>query len=134
MFKSLNSTTLAAAFAATLLGGLVMATGESQASTSADIFKCRAFTKVQVVDCCERIVERKGLPFWMIDAHMNCNTGASCSKKKGSHHTYLAAAVIKPKLKCSYHAPKQGDGGTYTPSGGKGGYVAVPVLAYVPKP
>jgi hypothetical protein len=122
MTKIINSTALAATFAAAALAGLVLATGESQASATSAIFKCQTTNKAKTVSCCESVVERRGLPYWMINANLNCASAAVCSVSKQTSHpvTYYAANFKQPKHKCGYKIPGNNDGGTnFIPGGGK---------------
>ncbi|MFO1034852.1 MAG: hypothetical protein U1E15_12545 [Hyphomicrobiales bacterium] len=123
MTNFFTSTTATAAFAASLIGGLVMASGESQASASSAIFKCHANSKDKVIECCQRIVQQRGRPNWMITSEADCSSAASCSTKKVSITSSYFAANIPPKkvVKCGYTLPGNGNGGAKSGGGEKGG-------------
>ena len=103
------------AFAA-LLGCLALAAHTGQASAKS-ILSCKGSTRQSVIDCCEDLVRRKGMPYWMRQHDLSCGSAAICSGGKPNNGPGIAAAVVKKKCyitrigkDSSDHTPTSKDG------------------------
>ena len=65
----------AAAFGAAALFSMLSFGSTAEA---ASVLNCKGASATKVASCCEKIVEEKGRPLWMIQAKMNCHEAISC--------------------------------------------------------
>lgn len=65
----------AAAFGAAALFSMLSFGSNAEA---ASVLDCKGATAAKVASCCEKVVEEKGRPFWMIQAKMNCHEAVQC--------------------------------------------------------
>lgn len=88
MSKINNTHTFAAAaFGAAALFSMLSFGSSAEAAKS--VASCQGASTGQVVSCCERIVEHKGLPFWMIQTGGNCEKIVKCGGKGQSRRCYV---------------------------------------------
>jgi hypothetical protein len=67
---------------------------QSGAANAKNVLSCDGGGRQSIVECCETIVLKKGLPMWMRQTGRNCATiGVICAG--GNHDTSFAAAAVK---------------------------------------
>lgn len=111
---NLRSLTVASAFA--LAASLAMFAQASTASAK-NVLNCRGDTRAGVLECCNEIVERKGMPVWMIQTGQNCKSiarSARCVSKQGSS---ITAAVVVQKCKIVFFMEEDSGDKRTTPKG-----------------
>lgn len=116
MTQTLNLRNLTVASAFALTASLAMFAQAGTASAK-NVLNCRGDSRADVLECCNEIVERKGLPLWMIQTGQNCKSisrGARCVSKQGSS---IAAAVVVKKCKVVYFSEDDGSDTRKTPKG-----------------
>ncbi len=89
------------------LGALGFSSFSAQAGATADLGKCRAFTKEKVVSCCNHIIKFEKKPMWMLETESSCQSVVKCAPKK-TPATYVA------KPRCYVEVQ-------FTPNGGSSG-------------
>ena len=80
MSKFNNTATFtAAAFGAAALFSMLSFGSNAEA---ASVLSCKGSSTSQVELCCQKVVEEKGRPHWMIQAKTNCNEAVRCWGRK----------------------------------------------------
>jgi hypothetical protein len=114
---NIASKSLLSAFAVSAVAGLaMMATAGSAAAKK--VQSCEGTDRRSVIECCEHIVARKGLPNWMIQTGRNCSSATVC---KGGKQP-LTHAVAPRLCRVVYVPPNKRDGGdsdSHNPPGGR---------------
>ncbi len=82
-----NRTIAAAAFGAAALFAMMLSGTSAQASS---VLSCHGATAGKAASCCERMVEKKGTPLWMMQSNTSCHEAVVC---RGGHLTVGAKAV-----------------------------------------
>lgn len=89
MSKFHNPPTLtAAAFGAAALFSMLSFGNIAEA---ASVLSCKGATAKKVASCCEKVVEEKGRPLWMIQSKMNCHEFVKCWGRQ----CYISIAYIE---------------------------------------
>ena len=79
MTKIITSRTFtAAAFGAAALFSIMSFGSGAQASS---VLSCYGATANQAVACCDRMVEKNGMPMWMVQSGASCHTAVKCKWK-----------------------------------------------------
>jgi hypothetical protein len=78
-----NRTFTAAAFGVAALFSIISFGSSAQASS---VLSCYGATANQAVACCDRMVEKKGMPLWMMQSGASCHTAVKC---KGDGKCYI---------------------------------------------
>jgi hypothetical protein len=103
---NIASSSLLSAFAVSAVAGLAMMATAGPASAK-KVQSCEGTDRRSVIECCETIVARKGLPNWMIQTGRNCSSATAC---KGGRQT-LTHAVAPRLCQVVYIPPNKRDGG-----------------------
>lgn len=84
-----------------------------------NVLKCEGASRQSVVECCETIVMRKGMPLWMKQTGRNCMASARCVASGDPQSTSIAAVA---KRHCRIYAfnEDEGNGERHRRSRGKG--------------
>lgn len=98
----IRSLVITSAFAAASLA-LFAHSGQAKAM---NVLKCEGASRQSVVECCETIVMRKGMPLWMKQTGRNCMASARCVASGDPQSTSVAAA----KRHCRIYAFIEDDG------------------------
>lgn len=96
MTKSIQIRTIAITTAFAAMTGLALFAQTGSASAK-NVLSCEGPDRRSVRECCESLVQRKGLPMWMKQTGRNCVTGVTirCVKSKPTYPTFSAPPVIK---------------------------------------
>lgn len=106
---------LAAAATMTMAASLAMLFNTGAASAK-NVLKCDGSDRFSVVECCETIVMKKGLPLWMKQTGRNCESIVKCSARAngGSDNkrrcwAYNPSITFDTSEDKKHHQPKQRD-------------------------
>jgi hypothetical protein len=93
MSNLINVRTIAAAsaFAAISAMAVVAQTGTASAK---NVLSCDGTSRRSVIECCETLVQKKGLPYWMVREGRNCQT-ATVVCRYGTFSTAVAGGGQK---------------------------------------
>jgi len=98
----IRSLVITSAFAAASLA-LFAHSGQAKAM---NVLKCEGASRQSVVECCETIVMRKGMPLWMKQTGRNCRAAARCVVSGNPQSTSIAAVAKR----CRIYALIEDDG------------------------
>jgi hypothetical protein len=84
------------AFAVSAIAGLALMAQTGSASAKS-VLSCEAGSMRSVIECCETIVKRKGLPMWMKQSGRNCSSSAVC-RGRASGRTPVTHAVAPARI------------------------------------
>lgn len=87
---------IAVASVFTVTAAAAMAAQTSVASAK-NVLSCDSGDRRSVIECCESIVQRKGLPLWMKQTGRNCSSVVKCS---ASSQSFRASANFAPVRRC----------------------------------
>jgi hypothetical protein len=88
MTQSFSFRSLIAGSTLAAIAGLAMFAQTGTASAKS-VLSCEGDSRRSVVECCERIVQRKGMPFWMKQTGANCAKSSVKCFSVSSGTTYL---------------------------------------------
>jgi hypothetical protein len=89
MSKFNNTPTFtAAAFGAAALFSMLSFGSTAEA---ASVLSCKGASATKVASCCEKVVEERGRPLWMMQARMNCHEAVRCWGRQ----CYISIAYIE---------------------------------------
>ena len=122
---NITSKILFSTFAISTIAGIAML-AQTSGAAARSVTSCEGSSRQSVVECCEVLVQRKGMPLWMKQTGRNCSSAAKCVSTGGGRNPTYGATVApaKPKL-CKIvrintdDREGGGDGGRDNP--GKGG-------------
>ena len=114
MSKFNNARTFtAAAFGAAALFSMLSFGSNAEA---ASVLSCKGASATKVASCCEKIVEERGRPLWMIQSSTNCHEATVC---RGSGMVGVASLAVN---RCYIHVMLiDGEGGDNRKGGRRGG-------------
>lgn len=104
-----NRTITAAAIGAAALFTM-MSTGSAQASS---LLRCHGATVSKAASCCEHVIEKKGMPFWMMQSGTSCREAVVC-------HGGGLTIGAKSEKRCYIRVVNIDQRGGNEPEGGKG--------------
>ena len=105
---NITSKTVFSALAISTIAGIAMM-AQTGAAAARSVTSCEGTDRRSVIECCEVLVQRKGMPLWMKQTGRNCSSAAKCSGG-GNNPTY--GATVAPKLcKIVRLIPRDRDGG-----------------------
>jgi hypothetical protein len=114
MNKVLTQKSLFAAALFAAIGFATLASGGAQAANNS-FDRCKATTKKQVVDCCEKHVLQLGRrPLWMVESGKSCASAAKCvwvTVYGDGPLTYVAAPKRVKKCYIPRQNPQNNDNG-----------------------
>ncbi len=83
---NIASKTFLSAFTVAAISGIAMLAQAGTASAKS-VTSCEGSSRQSVIECCEVLVQRKGMPLWMKQTGRSCRTSVKC------YNTYTAANV-----------------------------------------
>ena len=113
---NITSKTLFSALAISTITGIAMM-AQTGAASARSVTSCEGTDRRSVIECCEVLVQRKGMPLWMKQTGRNCSSAAKCS---GGKQTWTTAAVAPKLCKIVRFIPNDREGGG-NGNPGKGG-------------
>ena len=94
----ITSKTLFSALAISTITGIAMM-AQTGAASARSVTSCEGTDRRSVIECCEVLVQRKGMPLWMKQTGRNCSSAAKCTSRGGGNNPTYGATVAPPNVK-----------------------------------
>ena len=115
---NIASKTFLSAFTVSAIAGIAMMSQAGTASAKS-VTSCEGTSRQSVIECCETLVQRKGMPMWMKQTGRNCSSFVVCTGGGGGGKLALThVAAPKPKLCKVERKQRDRDGGNDNPNRG----------------
>ena len=115
---NIASKTFLSAFTVSAIAGIAMMSQAGTASAKS-VTSCEGTSRQSVIECCETLVQRKGMPMWMKQTGRNCSSFVVCTGGGGGGKLALThVAAPKPKLCMVKRVDRDRDGGNDNPNRG----------------
>lgn len=115
---NIASKTFLSAFTVSAIAGIALMSQAGTASAKS-VTSCEGTSRQSVIECCETLVQRKGMPMWMKQTGRNCSSFVVCTGGGGGGKLALThVAAPKPKLCMVKRADRDRDGGNDNPNRG----------------
>ena len=115
---NIASKTFLSAFTVSAIAGIALMSQAGTASAKS-VTSCEGTSRQSVIECCETLVQRKGMPMWMKQTGRNCSSFVVCTGGGGGGKLALThVAAPKPKLCMVKRADRDRDGGNDRPDKG----------------
>ena len=115
---NIASKTFLSAFTVAAISGIAMMSQAGTASAKS-VTSCEGTSRQSVIECCEVLVQRKGMPMWMKQTGRNCSSSVVCTGGGGGGKPTLTHVVApKPKLCKVERKQHDRDGGNDNPDKG----------------
>lgn len=113
---TIASKTFLSALAISALAGIAMF-AQSSAASAKSVTSCEGTDRRSVIECCETLVQRKGLPMWMKQTGRNCSSSTVC---RGGNKPNTAVAATTPRCWVKYVPHDRDGGGNKNPGKSRG--------------
>lgn len=114
---NIASKTIVSALTVSAIAGFAML-AQSGSASAKSVTSCEGTDRRSVIECCETLVQRKGLPMWMKQTGRNCSSATVC--RGGGGKQPLTHAVAKtPRCWVKYVPRDRDGGGNKTPDKGR---------------
>ncbi len=98
--SKMNTTTLLTA-ALLAVGAIGFSSFGAHASSTSSLAQCKAYSRENVVKCCETVIRQQGAPAWFRDNNVSCGSAVSCSGGGNIKASYAVAITSVPtKYRC----------------------------------
>lgn len=106
---TIASKTFLSALAVSAIAGIAMMAQTGSASARS-VTSCEGTDRRSVIECCQTLVKRKGMPMWMKQSGRNCSTSTVC--RAGGSGNQPTTHAVAPVNKCWVkYIPRDRDGG-----------------------